>query len=147
MTKEVLVAIKGLQFSDGEDPDRIETINSGEYYKKGDHHYILFEEVTEGYDKPTKNMIKFADGLCSVNKKGLINVNMLFEENKCNLTSYNTPYGNIMIGIDTEKVDFEEKEDSINIFVKYALEANYEHLADCKLTIEVRNRNDGIPLS
>lgn len=147
MTKDVLVSIKGLQFSDGEGPDKVETINSGQYYKKGEHHYILFDEVTEGYNQPTKNMIKFGDGLCSVNKKGLINVNMLFEERKKNLTSYTTPYGNIMIGIDTARVDLLEKEDKIDISVDYALEANYEHLADCKLSIEIRNKNEGIPLA
>lgn len=48
MTKDVLVAIKGLQF-DPEDEDRdLETVNSAEYYKRGNSHYVLYEEVMEG---------------------------------------------------------------------------------------------------
>lgn len=147
MNKEVLVSIQGLQFGTGEEPDMIETINSGQYYKKGSHHYILFDEVTEGYDKPTRNLIKFGEGLCSVNKQGVVNVNMLFEEKKRNLTNYVTPFGNIMIGIDTRRVELCEDENQIHLSVNYALEANYEHLADCKLKIAVRSREDGISLS
>ena len=147
MTKDVLVAIKGLQFSSGEEPDNIEIINSGEYYMKNGKHYILYEEVSEGFDKTTKNMIKLSDGFCSVSKKGLVNVNMLFEENKKNLTNYATPFGNIMIGIDTQSVKVTEEDDSLNVLVDYALEANYEHLAHCKLTIEVKNKASGISLS
>lgn len=147
MDKDVLISISGLQFSEGEGPDKVETINAGQYYKKGDHHYVLFDEVIEGHDKPTRNMIKFADGLCSVNKKGVINVNMLFEENKRNLTNYATPFGSIMIGIDTKNVSLDQTEDKIDLLVDYALEANYEHLANCKLKIAIRNRSQGMPLS
>jgi uncharacterized beta-barrel protein YwiB (DUF1934 family) len=147
MNKEVLVAISGLQFSEGMEPDRIETINSGEYYKKGNSHYILFDEVTEGDERTTRNMIKFSDGICSVNKKGVINVNMLFEEKKRNLTNYATPFGNVMIGIDTQNIDLAETEERIDLLVDYALEANYEHLANCKLKIAICNRADGMQLS
>lgn len=50
MTKDVLVAIKGLQF-DPEDEDRdLETVNSAEYYKRGNSHYVLYEEVMEGFE-------------------------------------------------------------------------------------------------
>lgn len=147
MNREVLVSIQGLQFSTGEEADRIETINSGQYYKKGDRHYILFDEVTEGCEKPTRNLIKFGEGLCSVNKQGVINVNMLFEEKKRNLTNYATPFGSVMIGIDTRSVKLAEKENRIDVSINYALEANYEHLADCKLKIAVCNREEGISLS
>ena len=147
MNKEVLISVKGLQFSVGEHTDTVETINKGEYYRKGDQHYILFDEVMEGFEKPTKNMIKCSDGMCSVNKKGVINVNMLFQENRRNLTNYVTPFGGVMIGIDTYNIDFEETEEQLKIRIDYALEANYEHLANCKLEIAVRNRTEGIELS
>lgn len=147
MEKEVLVSIKGLQFSGDGNPEKVETINRGDYYKKGDHHYVIFDEVIEGFDSPTRNMIKFYDGSCSVNKKGVVNVNMLFEENKQNLTNYVTPFGNILIGIDTGSIDISESENQIDIFVHYSLEANYEHLADCQLEITIKNRSEGFLLS
>ena len=40
MTKDVLVSIRGMQFDTGEDGEKIESIQRGEYYLKGDTHYI-----------------------------------------------------------------------------------------------------------
>ena len=55
---------------------------------------------------------------------------MVFEENKKNMTNYLTPYGGILIGLDTSKVSFTESEKEIRVNVDYALEVNYEYLAD-----------------
>ena len=94
----------------------------------------------------TKNIIKFADGMLSVSKRGLMNVNMIFEENKKNMANYVTPYGNLLIGIDARAVDMEEMEDRIRVSVQYGLEINYEHMADCSLTLDIRARGEGFTL-
>ena len=49
---------------------------------------------------------------------------------KKNMTNYLTPYGGILIGLDTSKVSFTESEKEIRVNVDYALEVNYEYLAD-----------------
>lgn len=147
MEKEVLVSIRGLQFMEGEGPNEVETINKGQYYIKDGKHYILFDEVVEEYKSPIKNMIKLSDNACSVNKKGPVNVNMLFDTERKNMTNYVTPFGTILIGIDTQKMDLIMDEDSIKIYIEYALEANYEHLSNCKLTIEIKSCSKGISLA
>ena len=76
-----------------------------------------------------------------------MNVHMVFEENKKNMTNYATPYGNILIGIDTGEVEIQELEDHIKVNVKYSLEANYEHMADCRIEMDIRAREEGISLS
>ena len=44
MTQEVLLTLKGLQFDQREeDSDQIETVVVGDYYKKNDRHYVLYE--------------------------------------------------------------------------------------------------------
>ena len=148
MTKDVLVSISGLQFDGGEteNPETIESITKAEYYKRNSHHYVVYDEVTEGSDKVTKNIIKFADGMLSVSKRGLMNVNMIFEENKKNMANYVTPYGNLLIGIDARVVDMEEMEDRIRVSVQYGLEINYEHMADCSLILDIRARGEGFTL-
>ena len=81
-----------------------------------------------------------------VTKRGLVNVHMIFEEKKKNMTSYITPFGNIMIGIDTDKVDIKEDQDRIKVNVAYSLEANYEHMADCRIEMNIRPREEGLKL-
>ena len=48
---------------------------------------------------------------------------MVFEKQK-NMTSYQTPYGNIMIGIDTKQIQIDEQDDRIMVTVEYALDMN-----------------------
>ena len=109
MTKDVLISIKGLQFEGDLDAEKVETITRGEYYKKNDGHYIIYDELTEGFDEVTKSIIHIKDHELNITKRGLVNVHMVFEENKKNMTSYTTPYGNILIGIDANKVELKDR--------------------------------------
>ena len=144
MTKEVLISVSGLQFGDDTDHDPIEVITSGNYYKKKNKHYVLYEEIMEGFDGVTKNVIGFDDGVLNLTKSGVTNVHMVFEENKRNITNYITPYGNILIGVDAKKVDIRESEEQIQINIDYALDVNYEHLADCQIHMNITPRNNEV---
>ena len=147
MTKEILLSLKGLQIENPqEEGEEVETITPGEYYQRNGSHYVIYDEITEGFQDVTKNMIKFKDSMLEVSKKGLFNVHMIFEEKKKNMTSYTTPYGNILIGIDTRFVRIEEEEDRIRVNVDYVLEANYQYLADCRIEMNVSSREKGLEL-
>lgn len=140
MTKEVEIRIRGLQNGEATDGEAIETIATGEYYFKNNKHYFLYEEVVEREAKPTKNRIKVAPGYLELTKSGVVNVNMLFEENKKNMTHYYTPYGCLDMGIDTKDVVISESEDEIQISAKYGLEINEEFVADCDITITATSK-------
>ncbi|MBR3606080.1 MAG: DUF1934 domain-containing protein [Lachnospiraceae bacterium] len=139
MTKEVMISIRGIQFEEGLDGEKIESIQKGEYYNRNDMHYILFEEIVEGMDDPVKSMIKFKEGEMHLNKKGPINVTMDFLEDKKTLTDYRTPFGSLVIGLEAKKVNFEEEEKRILLDVDYTLEVNYEPLANCKIRVDIRS--------
>ncbi|MFI3213734.1 MAG: DUF1934 domain-containing protein [Eubacteriales bacterium] len=139
MTKEVMISVRGLQFETEHDAEEIEVIQKGEYYKKNETHYIIYEELMEGFDESTKNIIKFKDHEMNITKKGLMNVHMNFEEQKKHLTNYNTPFGNIVVGLEAKKVKIEEADKRIVLDVEYALDINYEYLADCKIKVDIRS--------
>lgn len=148
MTKEVLLTLKGLQFDQREEnADKIEMVMVGDYYKKNDKHYVVYEEITEGFSQPTKNRLKFSEHMVELTRNGLVNVHMVFQENKKNMSNYNTPFGQILVGIDTKKIVVEEKEDVVVADVDYALDINYEFLSDCHIRIEIRPKeNSGFTL-
>ncbi len=143
MTKEVLVSISGLQYAEELDNEPVEVITSGDYYKKNGKHYIIYDEVMEGFEETTKNIIKLSDGFMDITKRGAVNVHMMFEKNKKNVTYYYTPYGSLLIGIEATKIEMEETEQDIHVTVDYALEVNYEHMADCKIKMNVKSKNAG----
>ena len=141
MTKDVIVTISGLQFAQETETEPVEIVTAGSYYKKNGKHYIIYDEVMEGFEGSTKNIIKLTEDSLDVTKKGVTNVHMVFEEKKKNITYYNTPFGNLFIAIDAEKIQVEESEENINVNVAYALEANYEHLADCRIQMNIKSKD------
>lgn len=141
MTKDVIVTICGLQNGPETDGVPIETRVDGEYFYKNKKHYILYDEVIEGETQVTKNRIKIAEGQMELTKNGVVNVHMIFEENVKNLTQYHTPYGSLTMGIDGKKVEIQEKENEINVLVEYGMEMNEEFVADCRISINIREKD------
>ena len=139
MDKEVWVSVAGLQFGNNPEGEKIEIITPGSYYRKNNSHYVLYDEIGEDGDEITKNVVRFDGNVLTISKRGFTNVEMIFEENKRNMTNYVTPYGTLLVGIDTDRVDIRESEDVINIDIDYALDINYEHLADCRIKMEIKN--------
>ena len=147
MTKDVLISISGLQMDvleEEKDHEPIEVVAPANYFLKNGKHYILFDEVTEGIPGITKNRIKITgEDTLEVMKSGVSNVHMVFEKNKKNLTYYQTPYGQLLIGIHTKEMEVEVSEDNINVKVGYILDVNHEPLADCQIRINVKSKDAG----
>lgn len=137
------IALSGLQFDQREeDAGQVEVVTVGDYYKRNGKHYVVYEEITEGFSQPTKNRLKFSEHMLELSRNGLVNVHMVFQENRKNLTNYNTPFGQILIGIDTKKIQVDEKEDDIVVEVDYSLDVNYEFLSDCHIKIAICSKEN-----
>ena len=88
----------------------------------------------------SKNVLKLQGDLLEVTKRGTSNVHMIFEKDKKNMTCYTTPYGSMMMGIDARSISIEESDDEIHAQIQYALDVNYEHLADCTISLSVQSK-------
>lgn len=143
MTEDVLVSIKGMQVLEMDAEDEVEVVTSGKYLHKNGKHYISYEEVMEGMEGTIQNLIKVdADGM-EVTKRGLTNVHMVFEKDKKNVTYYETPFGNLMVGIAATNIAVKNDEKNIDVTVNYALDVNYEHLADCTINMSIQSKDGG----
>ena len=136
MDKEVLIHVRGLQTIDADgDQEPVE------YYFRNGSHYLRYEEVMEDFAEPTINYIKISPKGMEVRKKGVVNVHMVFEQGKKNMTYYTTPYGTIEMGIAATNLDLKENDGGLNMKVDYALDMNQEHVADCYLAIKAQPKN------
>ena len=113
MTKDVIVSISGLQMPAEGEAEPVEVITVGDYYQKNGKHYVLYEEVNEGFEGST------------------------------NMSYYGTPFGNLLVGIDAKDIKVEETEHCIDVQIDYALEVNYEHLADCTIKMKIASKEKG----
>ena len=99
MDKEVLIHVRGLQTMDADgEQEPLEIVVPGQYYFRNGSHYLRYEEVMEDFAEPTVNYIKISRKGMEVRKKGVVNVHMVFEQGKKNMTYYTTPYGTIEMG-------------------------------------------------
>lgn len=153
MTKDVLVSISGKHIDIMNDPvegyetgdDAIEVVMPANYYCRNGKHYILYDEVLEGMAGTIKNKIKIT-GTDSVEiiKTGVSSSHMVFEKNKKNLTYYRTPYGQMLVGVNTKKMEIDVKDDKIDVQVDYELDVNHEPLADCKIKMNIMPKNQAL---
>lgn len=139
MDKNVLIHVRGLQMMDMDDKQEpIEIVVPGQYYFRDGSHYLRYEEILDEVAEPTVNYIKMSPDGMEVRKKGLVNVHMVFEQGKKNMTFYSTPFGTLQMGIAATGMELNESEDSIDMKVDYALDMNEEHVADCYLSVQAQ---------
>lgn len=140
MKKNVLISIVGLQYEIDKD-DPIEVITVGEYYLRNGKHYLNYDEISEDNDGVTSCTMKIVDKQVNIIKRGTANVNMVFEEGSKNTTMYQTPFGELQVGILANRVNIVEKEDNITVEIDYALDINYSHVSECSIKIQIKPRN------
>lgn len=138
MNKEVIINISGLQLDAGtEEP--IELMTTGDYYLKNGKHYVIYDELTDD-SQVVKNRLKISPKVVEVTKKGVSSSHMVFERGKENLTYYDTPFGSLLLGINTSKIDLEEKEDSMALHIDYGLSINSDHVSDCSIDVSIASK-------
>ena len=141
MNREVELVLSGLHDAEGaSDKDAVETAQTAQYFKRNDSHYLLYEEDMEGFDGTCKSRIKFRDNMLELTRQGAVEMHMIFEENKRHMIPYNTPYGQLMLGIETGRVLVEEQEDQIHVTVEYTLDHEGEPLSESCLKIHIREK-------
>lgn len=145
MTENVLVTIKGLQFSSG-DEQAIEIINLGKFSEINGKLYVKYDEMLEGENRLTSNLIKIGENSVEITKKGPVTAHLLFNANEKTMTYYDTPFGSLYMGIFSRSLEIDKNEDSIRISIDYSLEVNYEELSDCKVTILIKPQDANVKL-
>lgn len=146
MTKDVLISISGLHYSVDEEngAEPLEVITPASYYFKNGKHYVLYDEVVEGIPGTIKNTIKITgDRLFEINKSGIASTRMVFEKDRINMTNYQTPFGDMMVGIHTKDMRVDVQEENIDVHINYALDVNNEPLSECEIKVNIRGVNAG----
>ena len=143
MTKDVLLSISGLHYetvdavgADENEPIRV--ITPATYYYKNNKHYVIYDEVVEGMPGMIKNKVRIANDKLEIMKSGLSNTHMIFEKDKMNITQYETPYGDLVVGTHTKDMQVDVTDEKIDVHVNYALDVNSEKIADCNIVMNIK---------
>ena len=144
MTKDVLLSISGLHYEtvgivEEDENEPIQVITPATYYFKNNKHYVIYDEVVEGIPGFIRNKVRIAEsGKLEIVKSGLSNTHMVFERDKMNITQYETPYGDLVVGTHTKDMQVDVTDEKIDVHVNYALDVNSEKIADCNIVMNIK---------
>ncbi len=71
----------------------------------------MLDDTAETYGQLYKDVTERS---LEVRKQGQVNVHMVFEQGKKNMTYYTTPYGTLQMGICSYRLELKESEDGIS---------------------------------
>ena len=111
--------------------------NHGGLVEINGKHYILYDELSED-NEVVKNVIKIGPKSVELTRKGGQSSHMVFEEGKENLSYYDTPFGSLLMGVNTSNIDWIEEEEQMHLKVDYDLSMNSDHVSKCKIDVNIR---------
>ncbi|MBE6023965.1 MAG: DUF1934 domain-containing protein [Cellulosilyticum sp.] len=88
--------------------------------------YILYKDQTT----QTNTTIKASEQGVSIKRTGAMNGNLQFEKGKTTRCLYGTPYGNMLIDIETANIEVYLLEKGVKIYIEYAMLMDGEKMSD-----------------
>lgn len=141
MDKSVIISIKGVQSTEGEQPEVIELVTEGKLLDCGDAGYTLtYQESQLTGLEGTLTTFQVEQGRITLMRIGEVNSQMVFEEGRRHLSMYDTPYGALAIGINTRRMRSSLGEHGGDIEIDYAIEIDHAMAGQNLFQINVREK-------
>ncbi len=142
MEDKYIVSIKGYQSyeEDNENTD-VQLTTEADFEKQDGVYFIDYEESEITGLEGTKTSIEIGSNYVSLQRNGSVNTQMLFMKNRKTSSYYNTPYGNMMIGIFTDKLNIDVSDNGGKVNVDYYLDVNNSTRSKNNFEIEIRRPN------
>ncbi len=123
MTENVIISIKGKQLYAESDPDEMELVTSGTLKRDGQGGFtISYQESELTGLEGTTTKLHICGGKVTLLREGSINSQMVFEEGRRHLSMYETPYGELSIGVNTKRMRSTLGEAGGDLEIDYAIE-------------------------
>ncbi len=133
---DAIIRICGLQVIE-DTGESIETMARGKHYIKNEKHYVLYDEINDDDKTKIKNTIKFNEEHVEVTRKGSMNGKLIFSKGENNQSLYSTPFGDLLIEINTKDIELTSDDASTNLKIDYELYVNNDKVSDSKIELNV----------
>ena len=104
MTKDVMIAIKGMQELDGLSDEGDELVTPGIYSLEGDTARFSYMESELTGMEGTKTTFEVKPTHVALIREGTVNAQMIFEQGKKHFFMYETPFGAFTMGVSTNSI-------------------------------------------
>ncbi len=124
MSERYLITVVGTQTVDGE-KDKIEVITAGDLQIQDGKILITYPEYAEGQSAAkTDTTVTLENGVLLIDRRGEMSSHLILEQGVRHECLYDTPMGQMFIGIFTDKIAAELDEHGGTIRAAYQLDFN-----------------------
>ena len=120
--------------------NNLEVITAGSYYFKMANIISSMTRSWRARKGSIRNTIKANADSVDMIKGGDARAHMIFQENRPNVSCYVTPYGQMIVGVTTDRIKINEGPDHLKIQIDYTLELNYEQTSQSHIEIDVKSK-------
>ncbi len=138
MKKTAHITITGIQDYGSCDEQVTETSAECEYALTAGKYIATYKESVEGSDEKLRCIVKFDAHSLEVSKSGPISSRLCFNVKTPYRTFYNTPYGQISLDINTQKITFEDHFGEVTLTVLYTMSMNETEPISYKTTVTLK---------
>ena len=127
--------------TDGINSDQSEIITQGFFEKKSDRYIISYtESEVTGFDGSNTELSVYGNNKIVLNRTGEFLSNLIIEMGKKHHCSYGTPYGELMVGINSKEINSQLSDNGGRINFKYVIDVNSSYVGDFDVTIDVKKQ-------
>lgn len=117
MKQKAIISVSSKQ-SIGEE-EIIEVVTPGNFYKKENFYYAVYEETELSGMSGTTTTLKIGKDNFSLIRMGSTSAKMHFDKKTENISMYNTPYGTLELKIETKDLDINIDDNGGSVLVNY----------------------------
>ena len=140
MDERYMITVVGVQTVDGE-KDRIEVITAGDMQLTESGAVITYPEYAE--DNPgvkTDTTVTLENGVLSIDRRGEMSSHLILEEGVRHECLYDTPMGQMFIGIFTDSVKTSLNEHGGELCASYKLDFNRAVVSENEFYISIKEK-------
>ena len=131
MEKPVIISIRGVQSLEPGEEDVMELVTQG----------VLRQEEGEGFSLSyLESELTGLEGTMTtiqVEGEGTLNSEMIFQEGQKHVSLYETPYGGLMLGVNTHRAKADLGTAGGRLSIRYALEVDSQPIGENSFEIQV----------
>ena len=138
MKKNAIISVVSKQSDSEDDGDAIEVVTPGEFYKKDNCYYAVYEETEISGMKGTTTTLKIEEEKFTLIRTGTTNTEMNFKKYVRDLTLYSTPHGALDLTVDTRELKMNIDNNGGEVFIDYDMIIGNQQVLSTTLQINIK---------
>ncbi len=139
MQPNVLITIEGHQTTLDEPEQTVKLTTEGQFYQKDNIWHVAYDESEATGMAGTKTLLSVnSDGTVTLVRQGSTEMELVFVKGGRHITQMATPYGDLDVGIYTNRVETHLKSSGGSIHLGYSVDFNQQETTNTRLDLEIR---------